>query len=86
MALRSKAAHSLAEKIETVLKEALSSPSGSGAPKEPKQVVSELTAMLGELEDSQRDLLELQQPGVDEDRLQALQRGIQRYAALARFS
>ena len=59
--------------------------SGSSGGKEPKEVVSELTDMLGQLEDGQRDLLELDQPGIDEDRLQALQRGIQRYAALARF-
>ena len=51
------------------------------------QVVSELTEAYGELEESQRELAELDcgRATVDEARLGALQRGIQRFAALARF-
>jgi len=47
--------------------------------------VSELTETYGRLEEAQRELLELQAEGLSEERLASLQRGIQRYAALARF-
>ena len=50
-----------------------------------KEIVSELTDFYGQLEDIQRELQDLHHPGLEADRLQALQRGIQRFAALARF-
>ena len=48
--------------------------------------MTELTALYGELEESQRELDDLEAPGIGEDRLANLQRGIQRFAACARFS
>lgn len=50
-----------------------------------KDVLRELTETYGRLEEQQRHLLELEAPGIDEERLATLQRGIQRFAALARF-
>jgi len=78
---RGKEAHTLAERIEQKLEEGLKGSSGLSA----KEIVSSLTELYGELEDKQRELTDLSQPGVDEERLSSLQRGIQRFAALARF-
>jgi len=78
---RGKAAHTLAERIEQVLQEGLKGTDGRTA----REVVSELTELYGQLEENQRELQELQNPGVAEDRMSNLQRGIQRFAALARF-
>lgn len=50
-----------------------------------KEVVSKLTDLYTQLEDIQRELHEVKHPGLRADRLQMLQRGIQRFAALARF-
>ena len=41
--------------------------------------------MYSELEERMRELAELEAPELDDERVQALQRGIQRFAALARF-
>lgn len=73
----------LADKMEALLKEAQQG-KGEGNSKEK---VSELTECYGELEEKQRELqeLELGEAGVGEERLANLQRGIQRFAALARF-
>ncbi|KOO33972.1 hypothetical protein Ctob_012422 [Chrysochromulina tobinii] len=51
----------------------------------PKEIVSTLTEMYGSLEERQREMADLELEGISEERLQALQRGIQRFAALARF-
>lgn len=77
---RGKAAHALAERIEQVLEEGI-----KGDGRSAKQIVTELTDLYGQLEETQRELDELKQPGVAEERLSNLQRGIQRFAALARF-
>jgi hypothetical protein len=73
----------LADKMEALLKEAQQG-KGEGNSKEK---VSELTECYGELEEKQRELqeLELGEAGVGEERLANLQRGSQRFAALARF-
>ena len=72
---------SLADKMETMLLEAQRCEGGR------KEKVSELTECYGELEEKQRELLELDMgfEGVGDERLANLQRGIQRFAALARF-
>lgn len=57
----------------------------SDAGRTAKEVLSEITDFYGQLEESQRELQDLNQTGLEADRLQALQRGIQRFAALARF-
>ena len=62
-----------------------SEPSGALGP---KAVVSELTAVYSTLEEAQRELDELEPDapaGVDAERMASLQKGIQRFAALARF-
>lgn len=56
-----------------------------GDGRSPKEIVSELTELNGQLEDIQRELDELNKPGVPEERLSNLKRGIQRFATLARF-
>ena len=78
---RSDAADTLAERIEGLLAK------GANGTRSPKEVVTELTAAYGELEECQRELLELDGGAtpLDDERLGALQRGIQRFAALARF-
>ena len=50
-----------------------------------KDKVSELTELHGRLEESHAELQELGQPGLADERRAELQRGIQRFAALARF-
>jgi len=73
---------SLADKLEAMLEEAKT---GGGPAKEK---VSELTECYGELEEAQRELDELEVDGLEgvgEERMQTMQRGIQRFAALARF-
>ena len=78
---RTDAANESAKHIESLLEANRS----GGAPTNAKEVVRELTEAYGQLEEKQRELLELDTPGVDAERLQTLQRGIQRFAALARF-
>ena len=73
------AAASLADRIDQLLK-------GGGGGGGGAAAVTELTALYGELEESQRELDDLEAPGIGEDRLANLQRGIQRFAACARFS
>jgi len=77
---RGKGAHALVERMEQVLEEGLN---GSG--RMPKEIVSQLTELYGELEEIQRELHDLKQPGVAEEQVNNLQRRIQRFAALARF-
>ena len=50
-----------------------------------KEIVSTLTEMYGSLEERQREMGDLEVEGIGEERLQAIKRGIQRFAALARF-
>jgi len=78
---RAEAVSELANKMEAVLNEAQQ---GKG-PGSSKDKLSELTEYYGELEEKQRELQELGLDGVGEERLANLQRGIQRFAALARF-
>jgi len=61
--------------------------SGGAAANPPsaKEIVSELTETYGRLEERQREMAELEAEGIADERLQTLQRGIQRFAALARF-
>jgi len=72
---------SMADKIEAMLAEAKQGGGGG------RDKVSELTECYGELEESQSELSEMDAgvEGVGEERLANLQRGIQRFAALARF-
>ena len=77
---RGKGATTLAERIEAVLEDGM-----KGGDRSAKEIVSDLTGLYGELEELQRELADLQQPGVTPDRMSNLQRGIQRFAALARF-
>ena len=77
---RGKNAESLAERIEAVLEEGV-----KGGDRSAKEIVSDLTGLYGQLEELQREMGELQQPGIAPDRMSTLQRGIQRFAALARF-
>lgn len=79
---RSEAASALAGRIEKLLEGSKTAGASGGSAKE---VVSELTELYGELEESQRELTELDAPTLDDERLASLQRGIQRFAALARF-
>ena len=76
---RSDAAHEAAKHIDKLLHE------GKSAEASPKEVVRELTEAYSSLEERQRELLEMDATGVDAERLAALQRGIQRFATLARF-
>ena len=82
-AARAEAVAALATKLEAMLAEAQRGEGGASA----KDRVSELTECYGELEEKTRELqeLELGLDGVSEERLAHLQRGIQRFAALARF-
>jgi len=74
---RKSSAIALAEKIETALE---SNKQGSAT-----TTVSELSSLYGQLEERQRELQELEVDDLDSQRLAALQRGIQRFAALARY-
>jgi len=70
--------------------DAAGAPTGADAENAPpaisaKEIVSTLTEMYGSLEERQREMADLELEGISEERLQALQRGIQRFAALARF-
>ena len=78
----SEEAEKLAARIEELLVEGGKPISGGASAKE---VVSELTETYSRLEDQQRQLTDFEAPGLGEERLQTLQRGIQRFAALARF-
>jgi len=79
---RSTAAESAATAIEALLERTKTG--DAGAP--PKEVVRELTEAYGQLEETQRELLELDDTrGLAAERLAGLQRGIQRFATLARF-
>jgi len=81
---RREAAAQLAETIEGLLAKGAHPDGALG----PKAVVSELTAVYSTLEEAQRELDELEPDapaGVDAERMASLQKGIQRFAALARF-
>jgi hypothetical protein len=78
---RADAANENAKQIESLLAAGGGAAGGASA----KEAVRELTAAYGRLEERQRELREMDAPGVDEERLATLQRGIQRFATLARF-
>jgi len=78
---RVEAAQTLAEQIEALLKSGSQPADGRSA----KEIVSELTEKYGRLEEQQHELTEFDAIGLDEERLVTLQKGIQRFAALARF-
>ena len=67
-----------AKKIESLLQAG----AGNGSAKE---VVRELTEAYTKLEERNRELIELDDSGLDAERLEKLQKGIQRFATLARF-
>ena len=82
---KAEAADGIAVQIEGLLEAGKQNGKGAAAPSA-KEVVRELTEAYGRLEERQRELLELDElRGLDEERLAALQRGIQRFATLARF-
>jgi len=81
---RAEAANVLAEKIEALLKNG-TQPGPDGSTRSAKEVVSELTEKYGQLEEQQRELTDIDAIGLDGERLATLQKGIQRFAALARF-
>mmetsp|Transcript_21427 Transcript_21427/g.59889 ORF Transcript_21427/g.59889 Transcript_21427/m.59889 type:complete len:468 (-) Transcript_21427:980-2383(-) len=76
---KTSAAEAKLASIETRLAETTKTGGGPSA-------VSELTTMYTALEEMQRELTEAGAEPLDEGRLTAVQRGIQRFAALARFS
>jgi len=78
-AQQQRAAHDLVHKIETMLSEVQASGCG-------KATVAELSYFYGQLEESNRELIEMHADEVEPSRLAALQKGIQRFAALARYS
>jgi len=78
-ASRAQVAYALVEKMEGMLSEA----HGKGCS---KVSVAELSHHYGQLEESNRELEELDVDAVNACRLSALQKGIQRFAALARYS
>ena len=67
-----------AKKIESLLQAG----AGNGSAKE---VVRELTEAYTKLEERNRELIELDDSGLDAERLEKLQKGIQRFATLTRF-
>jgi len=75
-----------AESLACRLEQLLDQGKAGGGSASAKEVVSELTETYGRLEERQREIAELEADGVDDERLQTLQRNIQRFAALARFS
>ena len=77
---RRAAAGAQLQKLEQMLDEAQQG-KGSGGPAK----VSELTACYSHLEETHRELIEMDVSIDEEERLSTLQRGIQRYAATARF-
>jgi len=77
-ATKSSSAAELASQIDSLL----SDRGGGGSAKDK---VSELTELHGRLEECQAELEEFGQGGLSEERLDGLKRGIQRFAALARF-
>ena len=76
-------AHEIAKHIEGMLE----TNKGAGATGErpAKEILRELTEAYGRLEERNAQLIELESPGIDDERLTSMQRGIQRFATLARF-
>ena len=51
----------------------------------PKEVLKQLTQIYGQLEEQQRLLADMEVDSLESERVEKLQKGISRFAALARF-